>query len=83
MTRPVVFPPLPSFTLVLIPRPRAPTTIRLFATTTLVQGNVLNLGNKSVVADWRDDFARSVKEGREKINSKTYPITGARRAESC
>ena len=67
----IVFPPLASFTLVLIPRPRASTTIRFFATTTLVQGNVLNLGHKSVVADRRDDFARSVKEESEKINSKT------------
>ena len=72
----IVFPPLASFTLVLIPRPRASTTIRLFATTALVQGNVLNLGHKSVVADRRDDFARPAKEGREKIKSKTYPFTG-------
>ena len=83
MTRPVVFPPLASFTLVLIPRPRASTTIRLFATTTLVQRNVLNLGNKAVVADRRDDFARPAKEGREKLDSKTYPFTGERRASSC
>ena len=83
VTRPVVFPPLASFTLVLIPRPRAATTIRLFATTALVQGNVLNLGHKSVVADRRDDFARPAKEGREKIKSKTYLFTGARRADSC
>ena len=75
----IVFPPLASFTLVLIPRPRASTTIRLFATTTLVQRNVLNLGNKSVVADRRDDFARSVKEGRVLgylgVNKLPFPLT--------